>query len=387
MLDVTKWFGETSGGVRTYLHEKRAYVERHPYFRHVLCIPGAADEIVDGDGVRTYRLRGPRIPTQQQYRFLLATRSLRQIVEHEQPDIIEVGSQYFVPWVTRLATRRRPTPLVGFYHGNVERSFGASLQLSDRADEVSRAIARGYLRAVDSLFAARVAASEALADDLRAAGIRNVTRVRLGADTRTFHPDRRLRADETRRSRGIPLDDPVAIYCGRVAPEKEISWLVRSWRHLAESSPAWLVIVGDGPLRPALQAECDRAGARVIWQPYEPDRNRLADLLASADVAISPGPVETFGLSALEAMACGTPVISVNRGAGEELVRLSNGGAVYRLRDAADFARTVAGFLAQDTRAFGARGRSYAEREHAWNYAFEELFGLYERLAAGARCA
>lgn len=381
MLDVTKWFGETSGGVRTYLHEKSAYVARHPDLRHVLAIPGAADQITDGDGVRTYRLRGPRIPTQQQYRFLLATRSLRQIVEHERPDVIEVGSQIFVPWVARLATRRRPTPLVGFYHGNVEREVGASLQLGERANNLSRALTRSYLRAVDSLFTARFAASESLADDLRAAGIRDVTRVRLGVDTVTFHPSRRHRAADTRRERGIPVDEPVAVYCGRIAPEKDIAWLVRAWPRLADVTPAWLVVIGDGPMLPQLKAECARTGARVLWQPFEQNRERLADLLASADFAMSPGPIETFGLSALEAMACGTPVISVNCGAGAELVRRSRGGAVYGVRDWQDLVHAVGEFLRQDTRSFGARGRDYAVREHGWNYAFEELFAVYERLA------
>src|SRR5262245_47301195 len=111
VLDVTKWFGETSGGVKTYLTEKSAYVRSQPELRHVVAVPGTEDSITDNDGVRTYRLRGPSIPTQPQYRFLLATRSLRRIIAHERPDIIEVGSQFFVPWVARLAARGRATPL------------------------------------------------------------------------------------------------------------------------------------------------------------------------------------------------------------------------------------------------------------------------------------
>src|SRR5208282_3300355 len=65
VLDITKWFGETSGGVRTYLLQKARYVEARPDLRHVLVIPGARDAITAGNGVRCYRLRGPRIPTQR----------------------------------------------------------------------------------------------------------------------------------------------------------------------------------------------------------------------------------------------------------------------------------------------------------------------------------
>src|SRR5262245_30824112 len=86
VLDVTEFFGETSGGVRTYLMEKAAYVEARPELRQVLVVPGGADAVSETDGVRCYRLRGPRVPTQRPYRFMLATRSNRRIVEHERPD-------------------------------------------------------------------------------------------------------------------------------------------------------------------------------------------------------------------------------------------------------------------------------------------------------------
>jgi len=381
VLDVTKWFGETSGGVRTYLNEKSAYVRRQPSLRHVLALPGSADQIVDDDGVRTYRLRGPRIPTQPQYRFLLATRSLRRIIRHEQPDVIEVGSQFFVPWVTRLATRGTRTPMVSFYHGNIERNVPVSLGMESDSAHLTRAITRRYLKTVDSLFAARLAASDAMASDLSAAGIRDVTRVRLGVDTVTFHPRRRDRRSATRRERGIPPDAPVVIYCGRIAMEKDIPWLVRAWPRASDATGAWLVLVGDGALQPAMMAEARADRRRVIWLPHEPDRGRLADLLACADAVVSPGPIETFGLSALEAMACGTAVISVDRGAGAELAMKSGGGVTYRWRDDADFCSALARLLGGDPRALGERGRAWALREHSWDNAFGELFALYARLA------
>ena len=69
VLDVTKYYGDTTGGVRTYLNEKSAYVAARPSLRHVLVVPGAVDAMEDGAGTRTYRLAGPPIPTQPPYRF------------------------------------------------------------------------------------------------------------------------------------------------------------------------------------------------------------------------------------------------------------------------------------------------------------------------------
>jgi alpha-1,6-mannosyltransferase len=140
-------------------------------------------------------------------------------------------------------------------------------------------------------------------------------------------------------------------------------------------------MLGEGPLKAQLQTEARARRARIIWLPYESDRTRVANLLASADAVVSPGPVETFGLSALEAMACGTPVVSVNCGAGAELVRRSGAGNTYRVRDDAHFAATLFAVLhGGEDAGYGARGRRYAEREHGWDQAFDELFAFYARL-------
>ena len=62
MLDITEFFGDTTGGVRTYLLEKAKYVQRDPALRQVLVVPGARDEILEAGGVRCYRLHGPSHP-------------------------------------------------------------------------------------------------------------------------------------------------------------------------------------------------------------------------------------------------------------------------------------------------------------------------------------
>ena len=125
ILDITKYFGTRTGGIRTYLLEKARYVDAHPELRQVLVVPGAEDGLGQSAGARCYRLRGPRIPTQDAYRFLLATRTTRRILEHERPDLIEVGSPFLVPWITRNANRRLGAPLAWFFHTNLPRIIGS----------------------------------------------------------------------------------------------------------------------------------------------------------------------------------------------------------------------------------------------------------------------
>ncbi|WP_373070526.1 glycosyltransferase [Gemmatimonas sp.] len=123
MLGVTEWFGETSGGIRTYLLEKANYVASRPWLQHTVVVPGLRDRITDADGVRLYRLTGPRIPGQRPYRFMLATRTGTRIVKHERPDVIEIGSPFIVPWIVKRATGASDVPLVYFSHTNVPRMF------------------------------------------------------------------------------------------------------------------------------------------------------------------------------------------------------------------------------------------------------------------------
>ncbi|HEY9228869.1 MAG TPA: glycosyltransferase, partial [Gemmatimonadaceae bacterium] len=167
VLDVTKWFGETSGGVRTYLQHKSRYVASRPDLRHVLVIPSGRDLVTDRGNVRWYRLRGPRVPRQPQYRFLLATRSLRRIIAHERPDIIEVGSPVFVPWVVANAARGTGIPLVSFYHTNLV-SLVAGTGM--RASMLRRTLSL-YARNLDRLFRTTLVASDSAAADLASAGV------------------------------------------------------------------------------------------------------------------------------------------------------------------------------------------------------------------------
>ena len=121
VLDISEYYGPTSGGVRTYLHEKGRYVAARPGLRQALVVPGAEDLLFESDGVRCYHLRGPHIPFQKPYRFMLGRTSVARIMDAERPDIIEAGSSYFAPWLVRSAAAQLGIPVVWFYHGHLPR--------------------------------------------------------------------------------------------------------------------------------------------------------------------------------------------------------------------------------------------------------------------------
>ncbi len=384
VLDITKYFGDATGGIRTYLLAKARYVERQARLRQLLVLPGARDMLGTSPHVRCYRLRGPRIPFDQSYRFLLARRTTRRILEHERPDLIEVGSPWLVPWVTRAANRGLQAPLVWFYHTHFPGIIAPDLPGLSGARRLAGRAAWAYLRRLAGLFDAVLVASESVARELEEAGVRRVERVALGVELDRFHPAHRLARGLTREAYGLP-DAPLAMYVGRFTEEKQLETVLRAWPEVERRTGAWLVLVGQGPREARLRALAE--GSQVRWIPYQRDRDRLAELHAAADLYVSPGPAETFGLSALEAMASGTPVLSVDRGGVADRVRQSGAGALYAAGNAEACAEAAATLLRGDLASTGRVARAFAEQHHDWQRAFDGIFDVYRRVLArrGAR--
>jgi glycosyltransferase involved in cell wall biosynthesis len=132
-----------------------------------------------------------------------------------------------------------------------------------------------------------MAATPALASELRARGFRNVVLWPRGVDAGQFHP----------RTVNLGLPRPVFLCVGRVAVEKNLE------AFLDLDLPGTKVIVGDGPARAALARKYPQAvflGAR--------QGEALAEAYAGADVFVFPSKTDTFGLVLLEALASGLPV-------------------------------------------------------------------------------
>ena len=340
-------------------------------------MPGARDEILEASGVRCYRLRGPSVPTQKPYRFMLATRSTSRIVAHERPDLIEVGSAWFAPWLVHLATRQFDVPAVWYYHSNFPRVIAPRRPGVGRLRRGASAVAWSYVRRLGRLVRATLAPSRTVMRELEEAGVENVIRVPLGVDLDLFHPSRRAAATATRRYYGLP-EGPLGLYVGRLAGEKEVDLLLEGWPEVERRTGARLVLVGDGPARASLRRM--PGGERAIWLPFERDRDRLADLYAAVSCCIAPGSLETFGLSAIESFASGTPVLSADEGGVAENVLLSEGGRLFASRDAGSLAEEAIGLLGADLTAIGARGRRYAEANHGWERVLDGLFGVYRQV-------
>lgn len=187
--------------------------------------------------------------------------------------------------------------------------------------------------------------------------------VPLGVDLEQFRPLTRS------PSGGIPL----LVLCSRLSREKRPDLAVDALRVMHHGgSPARLVIAGSGPLAASLRRRA--RGLPVELVGHLADRSAIAALLEAADVVLAPGPVETFGLAALEALACGTPIVAASTSAVAELVE---GDAGRRARpEPPALAAAVASLLAVPEAERRAAARARAE-SFPWSRTTDTMLSLH----------
>ncbi|MGH3565843.1 MAG: glycosyltransferase [Pseudonocardia sp.] len=349
ILQLANFYGPRSGGLRTALHHLGAgYVERgHDV---VLVVPGrcSADDLLPGR-IRRITIAAPRLPGTGGYRAVDPWR-VQRLLGRLAPDAIEVSDRLTLRGLGTWATRRG-LPSVVISHERLDRLLTQFLlppTIARRvADTANSAMARAYDTVVCTTSFARA--------EFDRIGARNVAQVPLGVDLTMFSPvhrDARLRTALTGRA------DALLVHCGRLSAEKHPERSVDTVAALHEAGHrVRLVVAGDGPRRHALERRA--AGLPVTFVGFVPDRGRLARLLASADVSLAPGPHETFGLSALEALASGTPVVVSASSALPEIVGTSGAAAVD---SSVAFAAGVTTLLAVDEGQRRAAARRRAER-------------------------
>ncbi len=369
LLDVTEFYSPQGGGVRTYLAEKARWLAPRHDVQHVIVVPSNRTAVDQWERSRAYLVRGPAVPASPGYHFLVAARSVADIVRREQPDVIEVGSPYFAPWLARRAARGTRARLVAFVHENPRLYAGRAAGLVAR-----------YLRAAHSGFDLAVAAG---ADNLVGLGVPRTAVVPLGVDTALFHPARR--DPGWKPEIGAAAEQSVALYVGRLSAEKGLNLVLDALPALHAVTRVRLVLIGEGHLRRRLERAARRRPEMLTVLPFEPDRARLARAYASADLFVAPCPYETFGLAALESMASGLPVVGVGAAGIGRLLGHADWGRTYRVGDAGDCARALRELLALDLRAAGRRARAVAVERYGWDRTFSDLLALYEELVSGGR--
>lgn len=360
------FWGASSGGVRRYINAKRRWLLSRTQWRHSTVIP--AEQPRPSRGV--HGLPSWPLPFAPGYRVARSRRRSAAHIASIAPDIIEAGDPYNLAWAALDAGRSLNVPVVAFAHSDLA-------ALAARLGPAAAGVAERYMRHVYERFDLVLAPSRALTRRLQSLDLGVPVREQpLGVDTQRFHPA--ARSSTWRAALGLGKATRVLLYAGRFAPEKNLGLLVEVLRLLGPGYA--LVTIGGGPTPPPVAA----GAAQLVVLPFEPDERKLAVAMASCDLFVHAGDIETFGLVALEAMACGTPVVCRASGGLAELVDSRVGAAVAG--GAAQFAEAVAAVCALGRTALGAAARARAE-QYDWDVVMPQLIGRYEQLLAVHRPA
>jgi L-malate glycosyltransferase len=194
-----------------------------------------------------------------------------------------------------------------------------------------------------------------------------------GVDQGYFSPDF-LPAD--RVSLGLSEETIPLVICGRLSKEKGVSWAARALEPLLHQGNYHLLLVGEGEERPRLERRAARAGlgARISLLGWKTD---VRPCLALAGMVIVPGANEGFGLSALEAMAMGWPVVAAEGGGLAELIEDEASGLLVSAGDDLGLAAAVYR-LAKDVKLRESLGQK--ARERALEFTLEKMVERTERL-------
>ena len=172
-------------------------------------------------------------------------------------------------------------------------------------------------------------------------------------------------------------DRRVLMHVSNFRPVKRVRDVIRVFAQVQAALPSVLIMVGDGPDRVDAEEEARSLGvASSVW--FLGKLDAVAPLLAGADLFLLPSQNESFGLSALEALACGAPVVATDSGGIREVVKPGETGVLCAIGDVDGMARAAIEILRDEGR-WSAMSAAAAADARA-RFALDQIVGQYEAL-------
>ena len=311
------------------------------------------------------------------YDLALASR-MAEVAEYYSLDLLHV--HYAIPHSVSallarqmLATQGRRLPFVTTLHGTditlvgLDRSYlpitRHAIQESDGVTSISN-----YLR------------DKTMTDFQVTRPIETITNF-VNCDVYTPFDDPGQKA-EARKRLAAP-GESILMHLSNFRPVKRVTDVVRIFAQVAREIPAQLVLIGDGPDRSSAEWLAHEFGihARIHFLGKQ---ERVSDLLALADLLLMPSEMESFGLVALEAMACKVPSIATRVGGVPELIEDGVTGLLFPVGDVDAMAAGALGLLTDPTRHHAMReaARKDAQRRFCANLVVPHYVRFYEQVLA-----
>jgi glycosyltransferase involved in cell wall biosynthesis len=286
----------------------------------------AHDHTREMNGLKILTVPGLPIPGYAQLKFgLPLRRRIQRALRAFNTEALYIATEGPLGLASLRAAKRLGLPVLSGFHTNFHQYF-EHYRLGFLRNLVLR-----YLRSFHNATAGTLVPTHFLAETLSTQGFRNTQVMARGVNADLFSPQKRC--VQLRASWGAGEHDPVMIYVGRIAHEKNIQLAITSAAAFKQVQPAArFVVVGDGPVKDALV----KAHPEVIFTG-EQSGEELARHYASADIFLFPSLTDTYGNVVLEAMASGLHVLAFNYAAAGSLIRCGENGSLAAWQNEADF--------------------------------------------------
>ena len=316
IVHIANFYGPSSGGIKTTLHELgRGYLKYGHEFIYIVPGPRYIKEQTPF-GLKI-SLPSFTLPASGGYQIIRSNKQLLNLLEFLNPDRVEVSDRFTLLKVGRWAKQHKVASLV-FSHETLN---GLVKKYAPLIPELVRnKFVNWHNRKLAATFDTVIATTDFAAAEFVRIKTTNLRKVALGVDLVGFRPENR---DPKLRKELLKDADYLLVHCGRMSPEKEPARSVQAVSDLVKAGiNVRLIIVGGGPLWNKIRKQS--LGLPIEMLGYVASREKVASYLAAADIAIAPGPLETFCLSALESLASGTPVVASKSSAVGEILNINS---------------------------------------------------------------
>ena len=375
IVHVANFYGPRSGGLRTTMHALGSGY-RAAGHDPVMVVPGPHYRVQETAHGRRITVPGRLVPGMGGYRVITELGALRRLLDQLDPDRLEVSDRSTLRGLGRWAAQRG-VPSLMWAHERLDGVLRSTVLPTDLGASMATAVADRLNRASAAAFDRVLCTTQFAAEEFARIGAGNLERVSLGVDLEHFSPSRR---DPELRRRLAAQDELLVVLCSRLSPEKRPELALESLASLRRAGVnARLVVAGTGPREPLLREMAPDLPVAMLG--FVADRAAVASLLATADVVVAPGPIETFGLAALESLASGTPVVASRTSALAEVIGQTAGTGAVADPTGPALAAAVLEVLAipQEQRRDAARQRAEA---FPWSATVATMLALHTSLAS-----
>ncbi|WP_370629924.1 glycosyltransferase [Tessaracoccus sp. OS52] len=362
IAQLANFVGPTSGGMKVVIDKLgEGYIAQG--HERIFVSPGRRDEVNETEAGIHVLVRAPRLT--EQYRMIAKPWRALEVLERFRPDAIEVSDKWTLSPAGHWASKRGVGSVL-FSHERLSDMLAMWLRRTVGVEAVVGALNRRLAKEFDAV----VVTSQYAAEEFEGTGAR-LELVPLGVDLETFNPEV-----------AQPVPDGVLKLCyvGRLSHEKSPQLAVATAVELHRRGRAVrLDMYGTGPDQEELRGIA--GDSPVFFHGFVDGRDEVAKRFASSDISLSVCPSETFGLAVLEAMACGTPVVTADRGGASELVDATSGA--WAAPDPETLADAVESLVPRLGPQLRAAARARAET-YTWKRSVRQMLELHGDVAQRA---